>query len=163
MRKNSENLKRILLICEYLQKLEEPAGIIHNLSNQVIWRNIASQKLQQKWYRQFPKFEIIKNTTDLQNPLNLKILKKQIKQLTPIKALPSFDYLEKEYDLFFRGIGTVTVRDRFYRLKYFCEDYRIFENLKTSIPLGKPSAIFDSGFSKLSKNNTPQIYLDRQI
>lgn len=132
----NKSLTQILTISEYLANSENPAGIIDNKTDCVIWRNEVSRQLQQRWYRQFPKFEIVTNTTNLQKPLKLKKLKRHIKRLTPIEQLPSFDYLEQEYELFFRGIGVITVTDKFYRLLFNCRNYRIFENLSASIPRG---------------------------
>jgi len=132
----NESLIQILTICEYLANLEKPTGIIDNKTDCVVWRNEVSRRLHQRWYRQFPKFESVTNTANLQKPSKLKELKRGIRQLTPIEQLPSFDYLEQEYELFFRGIGVITVKDKFYRLLFNCRNYRIFENLSTSIPRG---------------------------
>lgn len=136
MNNYNKSLIQILTICEYLANSDKPAGIIDNKTDCVIWRNEISRRLQQKWYRQFPKFEIVTNTANLQKPLKLKRLKREIRQLAPIEQLPSFNCLEQEYELFFRGIGVITVRDKFYRLLFNCRNYRIFENLSASIPRG---------------------------
>lgn len=130
------SLTQILIVFEYLQDTKNPSGIIDNKTDQVIWRNNASQFLMTKWYRQFPKFEIVTNTSNLQNSLNLKKLKKEIMRLTPIKQLPSSRNFEKEYELLLPGIGRITVQDKFYRFLFNYRNYRIFENISASIPRG---------------------------
>ena len=126
------NLTQILTIFDYLQNTKNPSGIIDN-KDQVIWRNEASRLLMEKWYRQFPKFEIPSSVLKLQSPLALKKLKREIRQLAPIDQMPSSRYLEKEYDLLFPGIGLITVQDKFYRFLFNCQNYRIFENINSDM------------------------------
>lgn len=99
-----------------------------------MYRNPASEVLMEKWYNQFPQFSPPRNTSELQSSLRMNELAAEIKKLRPIERLPSTSFFTKEYILTFEGIGDVIVRDKFYRLNFGCQVYRIFENITSSMP-----------------------------
>lgn len=131
-----EKLTKLGQVFDYLQKSSAPCGIIHNSTHNVIWRNSSSLDLMRRWGKQFPLFRTVTTTIKTQESEKMRQLRREVEKLACVESLPSISFLEKEYELFFEGIGVITVKDKFYKLK-LGTTFRIFENVWCGIPRNK--------------------------
>lgn len=117
MLQTKRKLKKILNLTENLAQLPNSAGIICNVTNDVLFRNPASLTLFKQWKKQF-KVEIVKNTNTTHDTQATIAQVTKLKELSLPLYLCDDCFLEKRYTLHFNKVGEILVVDRFYFLKW---------------------------------------------